>query len=134
MRLGFLGPPGTFSEEAVRAGPLEDGADLVPFPSIHDAVMAVQARQVDRALVPIENSLEGGRVRDEVACPLVAEHGLLVGAQAAQAPEEQERDDERDEGDRGRGDRHDAGGGRQVLHDCERIGARPNPQLVKITV
>jgi prephenate dehydratase len=60
MRLGFLGPAGTFSEEAVRARPMEDGAALVPFPSIHDAVMAVQAGRVDRALVPIENSLEGG--------------------------------------------------------------------------
>jgi prephenate dehydratase len=62
MRLGFLGPAGTFSEEAVRAaraGSL-DRADLVPFASIHDAVMAVQAGRVDRALVPIENSLEGG--------------------------------------------------------------------------
>jgi prephenate dehydratase len=60
MRLGFLGPAGTFSEEAVRAGPVDDRADLVPFPSIHDAVMAVEAGRVDRALVPIENSLEGG--------------------------------------------------------------------------
>ena len=60
MRLGFLGPAGTFSEEAVRAGPVDDSADLVPFPSIHDAVMAVETGAVDRALVPIENSLEGG--------------------------------------------------------------------------
>jgi prephenate dehydratase len=60
MRLGYLGPAGTFSEEAVRAAVPGEGADLVPFPSIHEAVMAVHEGAVDRALVPIENSLEGG--------------------------------------------------------------------------
>jgi len=60
MRLGYLGPPGTFSEEALRAQPLAPDAELVPFASIHETVMAVEAGDVDRALVPIENSLEGG--------------------------------------------------------------------------
>jgi prephenate dehydratase len=59
MRLGYLGPAGTFSEEAVRAA-IHDDAELVPFPSIHETVMAVEDRAVDRALVPIENSVEGG--------------------------------------------------------------------------
>jgi prephenate dehydratase len=60
MRLAYLGPPGTFSEEALRAQPLAPDAELVPFASIHETVMAVEAGDVDRALVPIENSLEGG--------------------------------------------------------------------------
>jgi prephenate dehydratase len=60
MRLGYLGPPGTFSEEALRASPLHDQAELVPYASIHETVMAVEERAVDRALVPIENALEGG--------------------------------------------------------------------------
>jgi len=60
MRFGYLGPPGTFSEEALRAQPLAPDAELVPFASIHETVMAVEAGDVDRALVPIENSLEGG--------------------------------------------------------------------------
>jgi prephenate dehydratase len=60
MRLGYLGPAGTFSEEAVRAAGGDAGSELVPFTSIHDAVMAVEHSEVDRALVPIENSLEGG--------------------------------------------------------------------------
>jgi prephenate dehydratase len=60
MRLAYLGPAGTFSEEAVRAAVPDGGADLVPLPSIHESVMAVQDGTVDRALVPIENSLEGG--------------------------------------------------------------------------
>jgi prephenate dehydratase len=60
MRLGYLGPPGTFSEEALRAQPLAAGAELVPFASIHETVMSVDTGGIDRALVPIENSLEGG--------------------------------------------------------------------------
>jgi prephenate dehydratase len=59
MRLGYLGPPGTFSEEAVRQA-ADPSAELVPFASIHEAVVAVDRRAVDRALVPVENSLEGG--------------------------------------------------------------------------
>jgi prephenate dehydratase len=60
MRFGYLGPPGTFSEEALRAQALAPDAELVPFASIHETVMAVEVGDVDRALVPIENSLEGG--------------------------------------------------------------------------
>jgi prephenate dehydratase len=60
MRLGYLGPPGTFSEEAVRASPLADGAELAPFGSIRETIAAVEAGAADLALVPIENALEGG--------------------------------------------------------------------------
>jgi prephenate dehydratase len=60
MRLGYLGPPGTFSEEAARQAAATRDAELVPFASIHEAVIAVDRGGVDRALVPVENSLEGG--------------------------------------------------------------------------
>jgi len=59
MRLGFLGPAGTFSEAALRATGRAAEAELVPFPSIHDTVLAVESGAVDEALVPIENALEG---------------------------------------------------------------------------
>ena len=59
MRLGYLGPPGTFSEEALHAATDTAGAELVPWPTIFATVMAVQEGAVDRALVPIENALEG---------------------------------------------------------------------------
>jgi prephenate dehydratase len=58
-RIGYLGPPGTFSEEALRSTAPDDDAELVALATIHDTVMAVQDRRVDSALVPIENSLEG---------------------------------------------------------------------------
>jgi prephenate dehydratase len=60
MRLGYLGPPGTFSEEAARQAVADGDAELVPFASIHEAVVAVDRGAVERALVPVENSLEGG--------------------------------------------------------------------------
>jgi prephenate dehydratase len=58
MRVAYLGPAGTYSEEALRAsapGQVEER----PYPTIYEAVMAVQERTVDRAVVPIENALEG---------------------------------------------------------------------------
>jgi prephenate dehydratase len=58
MRVAFLGPAGTFTEEALRAsapGPVEE----VPYPSIYETVMAVHDGETDMAVVPIENSLEG---------------------------------------------------------------------------
>jgi prephenate dehydratase len=58
LRVAFLGPAGTFTEEALRAsapGPAEE----IPYPTVYETVMAVHNREVDRAVVPIENSLEG---------------------------------------------------------------------------
>ena len=81
MRLGFLGPAGTFSEEAVRAATAADGdaGELVPFASIYDTVMAVQSGAIDRALVPIENSLEGGVSATLDALALEAREVEIVG-------------------------------------------------------
>ena len=58
MRVGYLGPAGTHSEEALRAS-APAGADAIPYPTIYDAVMAVEEGEVERAVVPIENALEG---------------------------------------------------------------------------
>jgi prephenate dehydratase len=59
MRAGYLGPEGTFTHEALIGMGAGDELDLVPLPTIYDTVMAVHAGLVERALVPIENSLEG---------------------------------------------------------------------------
>jgi prephenate dehydratase len=57
-RVAFLGPAGTFTEEALRASstvPVEE----VPLPSVREAVMSVHEGSANRAFVPIENALEG---------------------------------------------------------------------------
>jgi prephenate dehydratase len=60
MRVGFLGPAGTFTEEALLASaPADTTIEEVPYGSEFETVMAVQAGAVDRGVVPIENSLEG---------------------------------------------------------------------------
>jgi prephenate dehydratase len=59
MRLGYLGPPGTFSEDAVRSAPDAEQATLIALPTVRDTVMAVHDGSVERAVVPIENALEG---------------------------------------------------------------------------
>ena len=59
LRVAFLGPAGTYTEEALVASAPE-GALREPRATMHETVMAVQNREVDRAVVPIENSLEGG--------------------------------------------------------------------------
>ncbi len=57
--VAYLGPPGTHTEEALLAsapGPVQ----REPRATLHETVMAVQLGETDRAVVPIENSLEGG--------------------------------------------------------------------------
>jgi prephenate dehydratase len=58
-RAGYLGPEGTFSEEALLGS--IDGALVTPvaLETIREAVMAVQDGAVEWSLVPIENSIEG---------------------------------------------------------------------------
>jgi prephenate dehydratase len=61
MRVGFLGPEGTFSAEALATAGARIGLsyDAVPLETVYETLMAVERGTVDRALVPIENSLEG---------------------------------------------------------------------------
>jgi prephenate dehydratase len=58
-RAGYLGPAGTFSEEALLASASPDALEPYPLASIYDAVMALREDEVTYSIVPIENSLEG---------------------------------------------------------------------------
>lgn len=78
MRVGYLGPAGTHSEEALRAAAPE-GSEAIPFPTVHDTVMAVREGTVARALVPIENALEGGVAATLDALALDAPEVRIVG-------------------------------------------------------
>jgi prephenate dehydratase len=75
MRVAYLGPPGTFSEEAVARCDLASGEGL-PCPTFADAYRALRRGEVDGALLPIENSIEGsvGATLDL----LVGEPGPLI--------------------------------------------------------
>jgi prephenate dehydratase len=57
LRAGFLGPAGTYSEVALRA--LLPDAEGVPLRSEREAILAVERGELDTAVVPIENALEG---------------------------------------------------------------------------
>ncbi len=59
MQVGYLGPEGTFTQEAALAGGSRTGLSLVPLPTVYDVVMAVRHGEVGSGVVPIENSLEG---------------------------------------------------------------------------
>src|SRR5438105_4398507 len=86
MRVGYFGPEGTFTHEALisvlhgdRVQPSLAALELVPLPTIYDTVMAVHSGSVERALVPIENSLEGSVNATLDALAMETEDVAIVG-------------------------------------------------------
>src|ERR1035437_7749671 len=79
MRVGYFGPEGTFTQEALIASVGEAELELVPLATIYDTVMAVHDGTVDRALVPIENSLEGSVNATLDALAIEIEDVAIVG-------------------------------------------------------
>lgn len=59
MRIAYLGPAGTFTEDALGEAAPAGGFEPLRTATIHDAILAVERGDADRALVPIENSIEG---------------------------------------------------------------------------
>ncbi|MDI9884864.1 prephenate dehydratase [Streptomyces sp. HNM0645] len=59
-RYTYLGPEGTFTEAALRTLPEAATRELVPMVSVPAALDAVRSGEAAAALVPIENSVEGG--------------------------------------------------------------------------
>ena len=59
MRYAYLGPEGTFTEAAVASLGLGEGISPVPFPSVGAALTAVRGGAAERAVVPMESSVEG---------------------------------------------------------------------------
>jgi prephenate dehydratase len=79
MRVGYLGPDGTVSHEALLSTPGSAAFELAPLPTLHEAVIAVHDGDVDRALVPIENSLEGSVNPTLDAIAFETEDVVIVG-------------------------------------------------------
>ncbi len=72
-RVGYLGPEGSFSHEAVTALP---GVAPVACPSIPDLLAAVADGSLERALVPLENAIEG--TVSATIDGLVFDHDLFI--------------------------------------------------------
>ncbi|OFI39083.1 prephenate dehydratase [Arthrobacter sp. SW1] len=60
LRYTFLGPEGTFTEAALLQVPGAAEAIRIPCSSVNTALERVRQGEADAAMVPIENSVEGG--------------------------------------------------------------------------
>lgn len=97
MRIAYLGPEGTFSEEAALAQSRRDGSSLMAFSSFPALVSAAETGLTERALLPIENSLEGSvgatldllihetnlKICDEIVLPVRHVLAVVPGATLA---------------------------------------------------
>lgn len=92
MRVSYLGPAGTYSEQAVRTlfGHRVEG---LPCSSLDEALALAEKGDADAALLPVENSIEGTvgrtldlflqtnlRISSEISIPI--HHGLLSQAES----------------------------------------------------
>jgi prephenate dehydratase len=88
MRIAYLGPAGTFTEDALHEA-LAAGEEFEALRTltVHDAILAVERGEAERALVPFENSIEGS-VRSTLdtlafeaeSVTIVGEHDFAVRA------------------------------------------------------
>jgi prephenate dehydratase len=58
-RVGFLGPVGTFTEQAMLREPDLAQLEAVPYPLMTDVLFAVAEGEIDLGVVPVENAIEG---------------------------------------------------------------------------
>jgi prephenate dehydratase len=92
LKVGYLGPEGTFSEEASSLYSRRvKNAKFIPFTTIYDLLKAVDGGKIDEGITPIENSIEGTvgivtdmlvgevklMIRQEIILPVF--HYLLAG-------------------------------------------------------
>jgi prephenate dehydratase len=75
-RVGYLGPEGTFTEQALLSQPDLAGQELVPMATFAEVLAAVDAGELDLGFVGIENSIEGTVTVTIDA--LALEHDLLI--------------------------------------------------------
>lgn len=94
-KLAFLGPHGTFSEEAARMQPAQLDLTYHPYGTIIEALNAAARDEVDYAVVPMENSIEGtvnstlDWLIHEEELPILAEFALPISQHLVIARREQ---------------------------------------------
>ena len=76
LRVGFFGPFGTFTEQALRTQPDLAQGEVVPFRTVPDVLDAVSGGDIDVGFVPIENSIEG--MVNFTLDALAFDHDLLI--------------------------------------------------------
>ncbi|MCU1397932.1 MAG: pheA [Acidimicrobiales bacterium] len=76
VRIGFFGPFGTFTEQALQTQADLAAGQLVAYRTVPDVLDAVDADEVDLGFVPIENSIEGTVNFTQDA--LAFDHDLLI--------------------------------------------------------
>lgn len=81
-RFVYLGPEGTFAEQALRTIPAAERGNRTPARSVGEALDSVRAGDADAAVVPLENSIGGavGVTLDEMAegSPLVITREVIL--------------------------------------------------------
>ena len=75
-RVAYLGPPGTYSDEAV--GRYAPDSERISYPSLAHVAGAVEDGEVDEAVAPIENSIQGS-ITDILDFLIQAERTLIRG-------------------------------------------------------
>jgi prephenate dehydratase len=85
QRFVFLGPEGTFAEQALLTIPAAERGTRIPARSVPEALDAVRGGDADAALVPLENSIGGavGVTFDELATgePLMITREVVLPVQ-----------------------------------------------------
>jgi len=79
MRIAYLGPAGTFTEDALREAGAGADYEALHTATVHDAIMAVDRGTAERALVPFENSIEGSVRATLDTLAFDAEQVMIVG-------------------------------------------------------
>jgi len=76
VRVGFFGPIGTFTQQALRTLDHLRDADHIPYRTVPDVLDAVESGEVEFGFVPIENSIEG--MVNFTQDALAFDHNLLI--------------------------------------------------------
>ncbi len=79
-RIGFFGPFGTFTQQALASIESSTTDEHVPFRTVPDVLDAVEAGEVDAGFVPIENSIEG--MVNFTQDALAFDHELIITREA----------------------------------------------------
>jgi prephenate dehydratase len=58
-KTGYLGPTGTWAEEALLANTSCSPGEAVPLTSIYEVIAAVSAGEIEEGIVPMENAIQG---------------------------------------------------------------------------